>query len=193
MDDSERKPGYTTIQIVFLASLIALDFAFGMVAKNLLAPTGITRIIRVDMIVPVLLMMLCRLLLDRWGTLTIYEIAWGLLAVWMMPGAFGLPGFLKLLPAVAQGLAYDTIFSVMRRTPRLRVYVAAVAGGIVGMIVMIALKVAMGLPWQRVTQIVFGVGTLLSVVINVIGAALALVVWHRIADLQLTRRIRATT
>lgn len=185
------RPYYTHAQLIALASLVALDFAFGMVAKALLAPTGILQIVRVDMIFPVALMMFARLLLDRLGTLTLYEGAWGVLSMLLMPTAFGLPGPLKLLPALAQGLAYDAVFSGIRRWPRGRVLAAAVLGGLAGMGMMVALKLLLGMPWSGVTQILFGVQAVTGVAVSLGGAWLGWLAWSRIRHLQLARRFQA--
>lgn len=186
-----RDRRYTSAQIIFVAAMVALDFAFGMVVKNVLSPTGILNLVRVDMAVPVMLMMLTRLIVDRFGTLIIYEGAWGTLAVLAMPGAFGLPGLLKLLPALAQGLTYDTVCTLLKRWPLARLFVAAVLGGIVSMAIMVALKVAIGMPWANVTRILFGLQTLTAAGINILGAALAVAVWRRIGALQAVRRLQA--
>lgn len=182
---------YTSAQIIFLAAVVALDFAFGMVVKNVLSPTGILAVVRVDMAVPVMLMMLTRLMMDRFGTLVIYEGAWGLLSVLAMPGAFGLPGPLKLLPALAQGLTYDTVCTLLKRYRLSRLFVAAILGGLAAMAVMVALKVALGMPWANVTKILFGLQTLTSACINILGAALAVAVWRRIRTLHVVKRLQA--
>jgi hypothetical protein len=187
------KQRFTTTQIIFIAAMVAFDFAFGMVVKTALAPTGILGVVRLDMAVPVMLMMLTRLLVDRFGTLMIYEGAWGLLSVLAMPGAFGLPGPLKLLPALAQGLVYDAVCSSMRRAGHVRLFVAAVTGGLAAMFVMVALKVALGMPWATVTKVLFGVQTVSAAGINLLGAAFAVTVWGRIRDLHAVKRLRAQT
>lgn len=184
---------FTPAQIIFLAALVALDFAFGMVVKNLLSPTGVLGVIRIDMAVPVMLMMLARLVVDRFGTLVVYEGAWGVLSVFAMPGAFGLPGPLKILPALAQGLTYDVVCSGLRRFRSGRLFVAAVLGGLVSMAVMVALKLALGMPWAGVTKILFGVQTLTSAGVNIAGAALAVAVWRRIGDMHAVKRLQATS
>lgn len=182
---------FTPIQIVFLASIVALDFAFGMVVKNVLSPTGLLNLVRLDMIFPVMFMMLTRMLIDRFGTLLIYETAWGLLAVIAMPGAFGLPGFLKLLPALCQGLAYEAVFCGLQRMPRLRVFTAAVTGGLVSTAVVMLLRLALGLPWSSALRFLWSLQALVAVLINLLAAGLALRVWPRIAHSHLALRIGA--
>ena len=66
-------------------------------------PREISNFIRLDMFIPVTLWMLTRLIVDRFGVLTAYQFAWGVLAIFAFPGAM-LPGPLKLIPAVIQGL-----------------------------------------------------------------------------------------
>ena len=180
---------FTTTHIIFLASIITFDFAFGMIVKNVLSPTGIFSMIRIDMIVPVMLMMLTRLIIDRFGTLIIYEGMWGVLATVAMPAAFGLPGPLKLIPALAKGITYDLLFSSLRRFKRGRVFGAAIIGGFVATLVVVAVKVMLGLPWARVTQILLSLQILTSILINGIGAYLALLVWKRIQKTHLVKRI----
>ena len=45
----------------------------------------------------------------------------------------------------------------------------------------------LGLPWTRVTQTLFGVQALTSVLVSLAAAGLALIVWSRIRHLHLTR------
>ena len=51
-------------QLIFLASMVALDFAFGMVAKPLMHSTGLGTLLKVEMVVPTMLWALSRLTLD---------------------------------------------------------------------------------------------------------------------------------
>lgn len=139
------------------------------------------------MFIPVTLWMLTRLVVDRFGVLTAYQFAWGVLAIFAFPGAM-LPGPLKLIPAVMQGLIHDAGFSLLPRYPRARVFVSAVVGGLVSKIVVTALRVqVLGLPWTKVTQALFGVQALTSILVSAAAAGLALVVWSRIRNLHITR------
>jgi hypothetical protein len=139
------------------------------------------------MFIPVTLWMLTRLIVDRFGVLMAYQFAWGVLATFAFPGAM-LPGPLKLIPAVIQGLFHDAGFSLFRRFPRGRVFVSAIVGGFLSKVVVMLLRVqVLGLPWTRVTEALFGVQALTSVLVSAAAAGLALVVWSRIRNLQITR------
>jgi hypothetical protein len=48
----------------------------------------------------------------------------------------------------------------------------------------------LGLPWMKVTQALFGMQAVTSIVLNAAAAGLALLVWARIRDLQITRMLR---
>jgi len=61
---------------VFIGSVVALDFAIGQLSKSLLHASGVTNFIRVDMFIPVVLWMLTRLIVDRFGVLTAYQFGW---------------------------------------------------------------------------------------------------------------------
>lgn len=192
MPDSTPAPfSFTTRQIVFLAGVVALDFAFGLIVKTALTPTGVLAIVRLDMFFPVMLMLLARLIVDRFGALIVYELAWGALAVVAMPGAFGLPGVLKLAPALAQGAAYDLVCSGARRFPVARLYLAAAAGGLVGSVVVVAAHLALGVPWAKATIALFGAKSALLVLVGLAGAAAAVVVWRRVRDLHLVKLLAA--
>lgn len=142
---------------VFIGSVVALDFAIGQLSKTLLHASGVTNFIRVDMFIPVVLWMLTRLIVDRFGVLTAYQFGWGTLAIFAFPGAM-LPGPLKLIPAVIQGLLHDAGFSLFRRFPRGRVFVSAIVGGFLSKVAVMLLRVqVLGLPWTKVTQALFGV------------------------------------
>jgi hypothetical protein len=176
---------------VFVGSIVALDFAFGMVFKSLLHASGITEVVRLDMVVPVILLMLTRLIIDRFGVLTAYQLCWGLMAVVAFPGG-ALPGPLKVIPLAVQGLLYDVSFSALQRFPRGRVFVAATAGGLAGSAVMMFLRVwVLGVPWSAATQALFGLQACTSLVVYGVAAGLALLIWARIRDLQITGRLRA--
>ncbi|MGD0061592.1 MAG: hypothetical protein ABSD58_19465 [Verrucomicrobiia bacterium] len=175
---------------VFIGSVVALDFAVGQLSKSLLHASGITNFVRLDMFLPVVLWMLTRLIVDRFGVLTAYQFAWGTLAIFAYPGAM-LPGPLKLIPAVIQGLLHDAGFSLCRRFPRGRVFVSAIVGGFLSSVSTAVLRVqVLHLPWTKVTQALFGVQAATSAVVNAAAAGLALIVWARIRNLQITRMMR---
>lgn len=183
----ERRMG--PAQWIFLASMVALDFAFGMVAKPLMQATGIGAYVKVEMMFPAMLWALTRLTLDRFGTSTIYQLTWGGIAIVLMPMAV-LPGPLKLIPMAMQGLFVDAIYSGGRRFGDARVYVAAVGSGVIGSACIALMRVYLGLPWAKATQIVFGFQTLTMMAIHLAGAALGLVVWRRVQGLQGLRLLR---
>ena len=43
---------FTTVELLFIAIMIAADFGFGLVVKPLLSATHVLEVIRLDMIVP---------------------------------------------------------------------------------------------------------------------------------------------
>ena len=181
----------STAQVVFFASVVALDFGWGLVFKTALQATAIHEVARLEMVVSVMLMVLVRLMLDRFGTLICFELAWGLLAAVLMPAAGGQPGFMKLVPALTQGLVFDLLFSLLQdRMPVGRAYAAILVGGVVGPCAAMAVRVAMGMPWATATQIFFGVSLLTSLVINGFGVYLALVVWKRISGQHVVAMLR---
>lgn len=175
---------------VFIGSIVALDFAFGLVFKSLLHSAGITRVVRLDMVVPMALLMLTRLAVDRFGVATAYQLCWATLAIFAMPGAM-LPGPLKLLPALVQGLVYDAGFRLFRRLPRGRVFLSATAGGLLNTALVMLLRVwVLGLPWAAATQALLGVQALTSAALYAAAAGLALCIWGRIRDLPAARMLR---
>lgn len=181
----------STAQVVFFASVVALDFGWGLVFKTALQMTALHEVARLEMIVPVMLMVITRFMLDRFGTLILFELAWGLLAAVLMPAAGGQPGFIKLVPALTQGIIFDVLFTVLRRPlPVARAYVAILIGGLLGPSMAMLVRVAMGLPWATATQTLFGISLLTSLVINGLGVYLGLLVWKRIEPLQLTAMLR---
>ncbi len=170
---------FGTAQVVFLATLVALDFGFGWVAKPLVQALGLGSFLKVEMIPPVMLMLLARLTLDRFGVLIAYEAAWAVVATVVMPGAV-LPGPMKLVPLMLQGLFLDAAFSAFRRWGIWRVFVASVLGGLAGSLCLGGLRVLMGMPWAKSTQVYVGLQLLGSAAVHVAGAALAVLVWRRV-------------
>jgi hypothetical protein len=175
------KPAFGLPQVVFLATLVGLDFAFGWVAKPLLQGLGLGTFLHLEMIPAVMLLMLARLTVDRFGTLVAYETAWAVVATIAMPAAV-VPGPLKLVPFLLQGLVLDAVFSAGRRWPRGRVLAAAVLGGLAGNVCQGLLRLALGLPWARATQVYLGIQLLGGVAVHAVGAWLALRVWERVRD-----------
>lgn len=181
----------STAQVVFFASVVALDFGWGLVFKTALQLTAIHEVARLEMVVSIMLMVIARLMLDRFGTLILYELTWGLLAAALMPAAGGQPGFLKLVPAISQGIIFDLLFSLLQhRFPRARAYIAMLVGGLIGPSLAIFVQVAMGMPWATATEVFFFISLVTSLVINGLGVYLALVVWKRISPLQIVAMLR---
>jgi hypothetical protein len=183
----DRRMGST--QLIFLASVVALDFAFGMVAKPLMQASGLGAFIKVEMVVPAMLWALSRLTLDRFGVSMAYQLTWGTLAIVLMPMAV-IPGPLKLIPMAIQGLFVDAAYSGLWKWGHARVYIAAVGSSLFGSACIAMMQVYMGLPWAKATQILFGFQTLAMLAVHVVGATLALVVWRRVQGLQGLRLIR---
>ena len=130
------------------------------------------------------------LVLDRFCVLNAYQCACGVLAIFAFPGSM-LPGPLKLVAAVIQGVFHDLGFSLLRRFPRGRVFASAVLGGLLSKAVVMVLRVkVLGLPWTGVTQALLGIQTVASILLNCVAAAVALAIWSRIRNLQITRMLR---
>lgn len=188
---ADRRPSLSTAQVVFFASMVALDFGWGMVFKTALQLTAIHEVARLEMLVSVMLMTLTRLMIDRFGTLIAFELAWGLLAAAFMPAAGGQPGVMKLVPALVQGVVFDALFTLLRASlPRARAYLAMILGGLLGPTAAMGVRVALGMPWATATKALFGISLLTSVFINGFGVYLALVVWRRIKDLHVVAMLR---
>ncbi len=185
-----KQPFFSTVEILFLASMIGLDFAWGMVVGPILAAAGVTEVIRVDMVVPVMMMLVTRLVVDRFGTLIVYELIWGILAVLAKPASFGIPGFFKLIPALMYGLILDTLMTLLRDRKYARLMAAAVIGGVVNQAAFTGIRVLFGFPWSAVVQMLLGVTMLTTAAVNVIAAHLAHLVWQGVERSGWDRRIR---
>jgi len=189
-----KKPGapyYSTVEILFMASMIGLDFAYGLIVGPLLTATGVLEFIRIDMVIPVMMMLTTRLVVDRFGTLTIYEFVWVILAILAKPSSFGLPGFMKLVPALAYGIILDSFMELFRRNVYVRLIVAGVAGGIINQFALFGIRLLFGLPWSTVVQIVMGINLLTTAIVNILGAHLAYLVWKGITRTGWVARIKA--
>ncbi len=184
-------PYFTTIEILFMASMIGLDFAWGLVVSPILAAAGVTEFIRVDMIVPVMMMLVTRLAVDRFGTLIVYEIVWGLLAALARPASFGVPGFFKLIPALAYGVILDSLMSLLRNRKYARLMIAAVIGGMANQFAYFGIRMLFGLPWSAVVQLLMGITLVTTAAVNAVGAHLAHLVWNGVERSGWSRRIQA--
>lgn len=183
---------FTTVEIVFLSSMIGLDFAYGLVVGPILTATGILELIRVDMVLPVTMMLVTRLVVDKFGTLIVYELAWGILAVLAKPTSFGaIPGFMKIVPAVAYGIVLDSFMQLFPRRLLLRVTVAAVAGGFIYQFVFLGIRLLFGVPWSTAVQVLLGVNILTNIVVNLLAAYLTVLVWRGVESSGWVRRIRS--
>jgi len=187
-----EKKYFTTVEILFLASMIGLDFAFGMVVGPILSATGILEIVRIDMVIPVMMMLVTRLLVDKFGTLIIYEIVWGMLAVLIRPTSFGgIPAFIKLVPAVIYGIILDSCMELFKDRLYVRIMIAGVAGGIVNQFAFMGIRLLFGLPWSTAVQIFLGIKIVTNCVINVIAVHLAFLIWKSIERSGWARRLQA--
>ena len=169
---------YTTVEILFIASMIGLDFAYGLVVGPILTATGILEFIRLDMIIPVMMMLVTRLVVDKFGTLIIYEFVWVILAILAKPASFGLPGFLKLFPALAYGLILDSCMQLFKSKPYLRLFIAGIAGGTINQFSLLGIRMLFGMPWSRAVQLLMGVNLVTTAVVNGIAIHLAYIVWN---------------
>jgi hypothetical protein len=175
------RQGLGSGQVIFLATMVALDFAFGWLAKPLMQALGLATFLHVEMIPPVMLILLSRLTLDRFGVLLAYEAAWALIAMVAMPGGV-LPGPLKLVPLLITGLVMDGAFSACRRWGTGRIALASVLGGLAGALCQGGLRILLGLPWARSTQVYIGFQLLGGVAVHAAGAFLAVLVWRRVQE-----------
>ncbi len=187
-----KKPYFTTVEILFLASMIGLDFAWGMVVGPLLSAAGVLEVVRIDMVVPVAMMLVTRLVIDRFGTLVVYEFVWGVLAALARPASFGnIPAFMKIVPAVIYGLILDCLMELFRNRRLLRLNVAAVAGGAANQAAFLLIRMLFGLPWSGVVQLLFGVSLITTAAVNLVAAHMAFLVWNGIERSGWDRRIRS--
>jgi len=181
---------WTTIQIVFISLMVSADIGMGFVVKPLLGITGLDQVIRLDLVLPTALMILTRLMIDRFGTVLLYELVWGIIATLAMPTSFGnLPGPVKILPALINGLILDSLLELFKNRPVLRVVVAAVAGGAAGTAALMLVRVAFGFPWSKVVKILLGVQMGTNVLVYGAGAVLGLKIWQSLRETYLVRTI----
>ena len=177
-DTMQTKTKYfNTIEIVFIASMIGLDFAFGLIVRPFLNPTGILEFVRIDMIVPLMMMFTTRLVVDKFGTLILYELIWGILAVAAMPASFGIPGFFKLIPALTYGIILDTCMQIFKDKNYIRLLIAGILGGFVNQCALLGIKLLFGMPLSSFVKILFGVNLFTIFIINIIAIHLTLSVW----------------
>jgi hypothetical protein len=189
---ARKKSSYfTTVEILFMASMIGLDFAYGLIVGPLLSAAGILEFIRLDMVVPVMMMLTTRLVIDRFGTLIVYEFVWVVLAILAKPSSFGLPGFMKLFPALAYGIILDSLMELFRRNTYLRLFVAGILGGILNQFALFGIRILFGLPWSTAIKVVLGINLITGIIINIIGVHLAWLVWNGLVRSGWVARIRS--
>jgi hypothetical protein len=158
--------------------MVAADIGMGLIVKPVLGIMGIDQIVRLDLVLPTAFLILTRLLIDRFGTVVLYEFLWGVIAMLTMPTSYAsVPGPVKLIPALIDGLVLDSLLELFKSRPLLRVTVAAVVGGIVNTAALMILRLAFGFPWFRIVKILFGVQMGTSVLVCGAGAILGLRIW----------------
>ncbi|KPK95736.1 hypothetical protein AMJ80_03940 [bacterium SM23_31] len=180
---------FSTVEIIFLSSMIGLDFAFGLIVKPILTASGIGEFIRIDLIVPTMMLLITRLVIDKFGTLIIYEFVWSILAVIAMPASFGLPGFLKIIPAVIYGFILDSFMELFKNHLYIRIFVACIIGGIINQFALMGVKLLYGMPWSEVVQLLLGINIATSLIVNIIAVHLTLLVWKGLEGSGWVRRI----
>ncbi len=186
-----KKNTFTTVEILFMASMIGLDFAYGLIVGPLLSATGVLEFIRLDMVIPIMMMLITRLVVDRFGTLIIYEFVWVVLAILARPSSFGLPGFFKLFPALAYGLILDSCMQLFPRRVYPRLLIAGVIGGVVNLFALFGIRVLFGMPWSNAVRIVMGINILTTIIINLLAVHLTHLVWKGVSRTGWVTRIRA--
>ena len=183
---------WTTIQLVFIALMVAADIGIGFVVKPVLGIAGIDRVIRLDLVLPTAFCILVRLLVDRFGTVLLYELLWGVIAMMAMPTSFAsIPGPFKLIPALINGLVLDSLLQLFKKRPALRVSSAAVIGGTVNTAVLMAVRVAFGFPWSKAVKILLGIQMVTGLFVYAAGAILGLRIFHAIKDTYTARTLSA--
>ncbi len=181
---------WTTVQLVFISLMVAADVGMGFIVKPLLGITGLDQVIRLDLILPTAFMILTRLMIGRFGTVLLYELIWGVIATLVMPTSFGnLPGPVKLVPALVNGLILDSLLELFKNRPVVRVAIAAVVGGAAGTASLMLIRVAFGFPWSKVVKILLGVQMGTNILVYGAGAILGLEIWRSIRDTYLARTI----
>jgi len=175
-----KKKYYNTIEILFMSSMIGLDFAYGLVVGPILTATGILEIIRIDMIIPIMMMLFTRLVVDKFGTLIIYEFVWVILAIMAKPSSFALPGFLKIIPALAYGLILDSCMQIFRSNLYGRLIAAGIAGGIVNQFILVGIRILFGMPWSNAVKIILGINIVTTAIVNIIAIHLVYLVWSQV-------------
>jgi len=181
---------WTTTQLVFISLMVAADIGMGLIVKPVLGATGIDQVIRLDLIIPTAFHILARLLIDRFGTVLLFELMWGVIAMLTMPTSYAsVPGPAKLIPALINGLLLDSLLGLFRTRPALRVTFAAVVGGCISTAALMAIKVAFGFPWSRVVKILLSIQMGTNVFIYGAGAILGLKIWMTLKDTHLARTI----
>jgi hypothetical protein len=174
---------WTTVQLVFISLMVAADISIGFIVKPVLGAIGIDQLIRLDLILPTAFHILVRLLIDRFGTILLYEFVWGIIAMLTMPTSYAsLPGPAKLIPALINGLILDSLLQFFKNRPALRVTIAAVVGGCVSMAALMTVRVAFGFPWSKVVKILLGVQMGTGLLVNAAGAMLGLKIWQTLKD-----------
>jgi len=187
-----HKKYFTTVEIFFIASMIGLDFAYGMVVGPLLSATGVLEIIRIDMIIPIMMMLTTRLVVDKFGTLIVYEFVWGVLAMVARPASFAaMPGFLKLIPALTYGIMLDSLMELFKQKLYARILIAGVVGSIVYQFVFTGMRILYGLPWSEAVQILFGIRLVTTIVVNVLAIHLTYLIWTSVERTGWVRRIQS--
>lgn len=182
---------FTTVELVFIATMVAADFGLGLVVKPVLDASHIADVIRLDLIVPTMLLLLTRLIVDKFGTLTLYEFLIGILAMLAWPQSYGVPGPLKLPLFAAKGLVWDLCMSALRPWLPVRLFVTAILGEAASAVAAMGIKLLLGLPWVPLTQLLLGARLVTTLIVGSLGAALALAVWKAVRDTAMVQRIAA--
>jgi hypothetical protein len=170
--------------------MVAADIGMGLVVKPMLSATGIDQVMRLDLIIPTAFHILTRLLVDRFGTVLLYELMWGVIAVLTMPTSYAsIPGPAKLIPALINGLLLDSLLQLFKSRPAIRVAFAAVVGGCASTAALMAIRVAFGFPWARVVKILLSIQMGTNILVYGAGAILGLKIWMTLKNTHLARTI----
>lgn len=171
---------FSTSEIILITTMVAIDISHGIFLKPVMNSTGITNFIKIDMIIPLAIMFLTRKMIDKFGTLIIYEVLWCIASSFIIPFTFDTPGLLKLIPALLFGIVFELLYSFTPKTKSINLWISVIAGNFINKFILLGFKLIMGIPFINIIKAFFMVQLFTSIIVSIIAGFMTLLIYKKL-------------
>jgi len=188
-----KKSKWSIIKLGAVAAIAILDLLGGITGGIIQSALGIPGAAGIIMIFyGPLIYVLCGLLIQKFGAITLMMFIFSVFAL-PLP-ALGTPGFLpKILIAVIIGLVADLVFKIFREKEKIAVLIIGAISPPLFQLSIYGVSFLFGVPGiERLAKFLFSPITILGImIVGVIGAYLGYLIYQKIENTAVVKRIQA--